>query len=273
MKRRMKSLLISLSQRFLSKEMRRRIIKCTRWPMVGWVRFGSLGRLSPISPHWGYERGLPVDRYYIEQFLAVHASDIRGHGLEVKEDLYSTRFGCNRITRIDIIHPEPGNPKATIVADLTKANHLPSDTFDFIILTQTLHLIYDIRAAAATLYRILKPGGTLLATVSGISKISRDDMNRWGHNWAFTTRSAERLFHECFPVENVKIESHGNVLAAIGFLHGLASQELRCAELDYHDPDYQVLITIRAVKPAVVDESKPAGNLLGRGKTRALLSI
>jgi Methyltransferase domain len=244
-----KPLLISLSQRFFSKEMRRSIIKWTRWPMVGWVRFGSLRRLSPISPHWGFERGLPVDRYYIEQFLASHASDIRGHGLEVKEDVYTSRFGGERITKLDILHPEQGNPSATIVADLTRANHLPSDTFDVIVLTQTLHLIYDVRTAVATLYRILKPGGILLATVSGISKISRQDMDRWGHNWAFTTRSAEHLFHEFFPTQSVKIESHGNVLTAIAFLHGLASEELNHQKLDYQDPDYQVLITIRAVRP------------------------
>jgi SAM-dependent methyltransferase len=210
---------------------------------------GSLRRLKPISLYWGSERGLPVDRYYIEKFLGAHSSDFRGHGLEVKEDLYTSRFGGHRVSKRDIIHPDEGNPNATIVADLTNANQIASETFDFIVLTQTLHLIYDVRAAVATLYRILKPGGTLLTTVSGLSKISRDDMDRWGHHWGFTTRSAERLFHEFFPGENVKVQSHGNVLAAIAFLHGLSSQELRQQELDYLDPDYQVLITIRAVKP------------------------
>jgi ubiquinone/menaquinone biosynthesis C-methylase UbiE len=135
------------------------------------------------------------------------------------------------------------------VADLTCASHIPSDTFDCIILTQTLHLIYDVRAALTTLYRILKPGGVLLTTVSGISKISREDMDRWGHHWSFTTRSAQRLFQEFFPEMNVAVDAYGNVLAAIAFLHGLASEELRHEELDYHDRDYQVLITIRAVKP------------------------
>jgi SAM-dependent methyltransferase len=219
--------------------------------MVGWARLGSLRRLRPISQSWGFDRGMPVDRYYIEEFLGAHASDIRGHGLEVKENLYTSRFGGSRVIKVDILHPEKGNPKATLVADLTQPNDLPSNTFDFIILTQTLHLIYDVRAALATLYRILKPGGTLLATVSGISKISRDDMDRWGHNWAFTTRSAQQLFHEFFPDRNVKVEARGNVLAAIAFLHGLASEELRRRELDHHDPDFQVLITIRAVKPEI----------------------
>jgi SAM-dependent methyltransferase len=239
----------SLARQTLPVSTRRRFARYTCWPPIGWASFGSLRRVRPISPFWGSERGLPVDRYYIERFLAAYISDIRGHGLEVKENLYSSRFGGNRVTKLDILHPEEGNPKATIVADLTKGDHLPSDAFDFIILTQTLHLIYDVRAALATLHRILKPGGTLLATVSGISKISRDDMDRWGHNWAFTTRSAEELFHEFFPEQNVKVKSHGNVLAAIAFLHGLAAEELHQRELDYEDPDFQVLITIRGVKP------------------------
>ena len=39
------------------------------------------------------------------------------------------------------------------------------------------------------------------------------------------------------------------MLAAIAFLHGLAASELRRKELDYRDPDYEVVITLRAVKP------------------------
>jgi SAM-dependent methyltransferase len=242
----------SLARQTLSVSTRRRLTRYTCWPPVGWVRLGSLRRLTPISPCWGSERGLPVDRYYIEQFLNAHASDIRGHGLEIKEDLYASRFGGERITKLDILHPEEGNPNATVVADLTLADNLPSDSFDFIIATQTLHFIRDVREAVLTLSRILKPGGILLATVSGISKISRDDMDRWGHNAAFTTRSAEQLFHEFFPEENLKVNAHGNVLAAIACLHGLASEELRRQELEYHDPDFQVLVTIRAVKPEMI---------------------
>ena len=239
----------SLARQTLSISTRRRLTRFKCWPPIGWARLGSLRRLTPISPHWGSERGLPIDRYYIEQFISANALDIQGHGLEIKEDLYASRFGGERIDKLDILHPEEGNPNATLVADLTVADNLPSNSFDFIIATQTLHLIRDIRAAVVTLFRILKPEGVLLATVSGISKVSREDMDRWGHNAAFTSTSAERLFHEFFPAENVKVDARGNVLAAIACLHGLASEELRREELDYHDPDFQVLVTIRAVKP------------------------
>ena len=45
------------------------------------------------------------------------------------------------------------------------------------------------------------------------------------------------------------VETHGNALAATAFLHGLGVAELRREELDFRDPDYQVLITIKAIKP------------------------
>ena len=171
--------------------------------------------------------------------------------LEIGDDAYTRKFGGYRVARSDVLHLVPGNPRATIVADLTGAENIPSDTFDCIILTQTLQCIYDIRAALKTLYRILKPGGVILATFSGISQISRWDMDRWGHYWNFTTLSARRLFEEVFLPSNVKVDSSGNVLVACAFLQGLASEELRQAELEHRDPDYEVLITVRARKPNI----------------------
>lgn len=218
-------------------------------PAAGRVRFGSLRRVAPISRDWGYDRGLPIDRYYIEQFLAAHTSDICGHALEVADDTYTRRFGGERVTTSDVLHAEAGNPQATIAGDLTCADHIPSNTFDCVILTQTLQLIYDVRAALHTVYRILKPGGVLLATFPGISPISRYDADRWGYYWGFTAQSARRLFGEVFPDENLRVSAHGNVLAAAALLYGLAAQELRREELDQRDPDYEVIIAVRATKP------------------------
>jgi SAM-dependent methyltransferase len=219
------------------------------WPPVGWVRFGSLRRVTPISRSFGYNRGLPVDRYYIERFLNVQAADVRGRVLEIGDNSYTYRFGGNRVTKSDVLHVAEGNPEATIIGDLATADHIPSNTFDCIILTQTLHLIYDVSAAVATIQRILAPNGVALITFPGISQISLDEWSkRW--YWSFTTLSARRLFSEAFPINNVRIEAHGNVLAATSFLYGLAAQELRRRELDVHDPQYEVLITVRALKSA-----------------------
>jgi SAM-dependent methyltransferase len=215
---------------------------------VGVVNLGSLAIVKPISKDFGFDRGQPIDRYYIENFLARYANDIQGHVLEIKEPLYTYKFGSDRITKSDVLHVEPGNPKATIVADLTNADHLPSNTFDCIILTQTLQFIYDVPAAIKTLHRILKPGGVLLVTVSGISQISSEDMERWGQYWSFTTLSIQKLFQEVFEKDKIEVIAYGNVLSAIAFLHGLATEELEKSKLDYHHSDYQVLISARAVK-------------------------
>lgn len=213
------------------------------------VRFGSLRSLTPVSRKFGWDRGgLPVDRYYIERFLADHAGDIAGHVLEVRDDAYTRKFGGSRVTRTDVLHPTADNPRATIVADLTRAESIPSDSFDCVVLTQVLPFIPDVQAAVRTLHRILRPGGVVLATLPGISQIIRYDMDRWGDYWRFTSLSARRLFECAFPGGDVHVEAHGNVLAATAFLQGLSTRDLREAELNHRDPDYEVLITVRAVK-------------------------
>jgi SAM-dependent methyltransferase len=216
---------------------------------VGSVRFGDLRRLNPISTEWGMERGQPIDRYYLEGFLSTHYRDIHGHVLEIGTDKYTRKFGGERVIKSYVLHIEEKKPQVNIIGDLTSADHIPSNNFDCIILTQTLQVMYDVTAAVKTVFRILKPGGVVLATVPGISKISRYDMDRWGYYWSFTTQSSKRLFETVFPKNVIQVEANGNVLAAICFLQGLAKQELKKRELDYFDPDYELLITIRAVKP------------------------
>jgi SAM-dependent methyltransferase len=223
--------------------------RLTRRPALGRIDFGDLRRLSPVSKKFGLDRGHSVDRYYIERFLAEYLADIRGTVLEVGDNRYTKKFGQERVSRSDVLHVEEGHPQATIVADLSRDPTLAANRFDCIICTQTLHVIYDLRAALQCLYRILKPGGVLLATLAGISQVSRFDMDRWGDYWRVTTLSTRRLFDGAFPPESVQINAYGNVLSAVAFLHGIAAGELAEDELNYCDPDYQLVIAVRAVKP------------------------
>lgn len=218
-------------------------------PPPGSVRFGDLRRLQPISKHWGSDRGLPVDRYYIEKFLSANSTCIQGRVLEFGDDRYTSKFADGNIIQSDIVNLlNESNPKTTIVADITSAPHIPSDSFDCVIFTQTLQLIYDFRSAIQTLYRILKPGGTLLATFPGISQTSGTTWDKYWC-WNFTSLSAERLFKEVFPTNNLEVKAHGNLLTTISFLEGLAREELSDDELDYHDPRYEMIVTVKAVKP------------------------
>ncbi len=212
-------------------------------------RLGDLRRVTPIDPNWGFERGTPIDRVYVEEFVGSNANDIRGRVLEIAAPDYATRYG-SEVERVDILMANDGNPRATIVADLTDAPHVPSDTFDCAIVTQTLQFVYDIRAALATLHRILAPGGVLLATVPGITKISPPEDEKYGEWWHYTGRSARRLAEEAFGAGNVETRSFGNVLSASGFLFGLAASDLTSEELAAHDRLYEVTVGVRAVKRA-----------------------
>ena len=236
----------------LSKAVRRRIVRRARLlmqrPRVGGIAFGDLRRLQPISADWGFDRGTVIDRYYIDRFMGRHAADIRGHVLEIGSDVLTRQYGGSRVVRSDVLHVTDSGPPVTIVADLADGRAIPDDAFDCVIVTQTLHLVYEARAVVRTLHRILRPGGVALVTVPGITKISRYDMDRWGQYWSFTTKSARRLFEEVFPAAGVTVEAAGNVLVATAFLQGIAAEELTRSELDYLDADFETLIGIRATR-------------------------
>ncbi len=216
---------------------------------TGTVDFGDLRRTTPISRVFGFNRGLPIDRYYIEKFLASNSADIKGRVLELGDSFYTNKFGGDKVTIKDVLHVVEGNPDATIIADLTDADHIPSDQFDCIIFTQSLQMIVDFRTALNTLHRILKPGGVVLFTTAGLSKIARRiGIDDWGEYWHFTTQSAEIIFQDAFPKGSTATRSYGNVLAATAYLHGLAAEELTNEELDQLDLDFECLVTVRAKK-------------------------
>lgn len=212
------------------------------------VRLGTLRRLSPVSNEFGYDRGLPVDRYYIERFLDVNREAIRGRVLEIGDSTYTLRFGDDRVSRAEVLNVRPGHPNTTFVADLADAPHLPSEAFDCLVVTQTLHLLFDVAAAVRTMHRVLRPGGTVLVTVPGIGPISADEWSSTWY-WSFTPLSATRLFVDVFGADNVEVRAHGNVLTSVAFLEGLATEDLRRHELDAQDARFPMLITVCARRP------------------------
>lgn len=220
-------------------------------PPVGWVRFGNLRRQEPIDRGWGWHRGLPTDRYYIESFLAANADDVQGRVMEVADPAYTHRFGGAKVTKAEVLHVVAGNPQATIVGDLETGLNIPTNAFDCIILTQVLPFLFDVQAAVRHCHQALKPGGVLLLTVPGISQVSPEDRDSWGDYWRFTRSSVKRLLDGAFEPGQVNCQTYGNVLAATSFLYGIASNELTREELDNHDDQFEVIIAARAVKSPV----------------------
>lgn len=211
------------------------------------VLFRDPVRTEPAARGFGAANGTPVDRCYIERFLEKHRAAIRGTVGEIAEDVYTKRFGSGVGSGVVFDFGREARPGG-VAGDLTCPEELPEELFDCFICTQTLNFIYDVPAALRGLARMLKPGGVLLGTVSGLSQVSRFDYERWGDYWRFTDMCLARLLGNEF--RDVETECFGNVAAAAAFLDGLVLEQLPDRSiLDLADPDYQIVVGFIARKP------------------------
>jgi hypothetical protein len=208
----------------------------------------NLRNTTPISDVFGYDRGTQsIHRYYIDKFIEENGNKVKGKVLEVGDSTYMDKYK-EQITLPRIItYRDTGQPNS-FVGDLTNLDALPPSKFDCFICTQTFNFIYDFKTAIRGAAHVLNKNGFLIATVSGIQQISQYDASRWGDYWRFTKQSSANLFSEVFGKGNVSIKTYGNVLSSVAALEGLTSIELNTSELNFHDPNYEVIIGILAKK-------------------------
>lgn len=197
--------------------------------------------LAPLNHDFAYGRGTPIMRRYIDEFLMENKQYIRGDVMEIGDDRYTRKYGGNKVINSYVLHVEDG--ENYIKGDLQTGEGICDDMADCFILTQVLEYIYDIQNAAKNIMKALKKDGVALITVSGISQISKYDMDRWGEYWRFTDRSLKRLFAEIVGEDNVQVHVYGNVKTAVLKLYGACAEELDKEEFAYVDSDYQVMIS------------------------------
>lgn len=203
--------------------------------------------LTPFSRRWGAERGKPIDRYYIEEFLEKHKDLICGKVMEIADNVYTRKYGGENVGESIILHVD-GCGRNAIKGNLETGEGICEDWINTLIITQTLMFIYDTQKTVQNIYRMLKSGGTALVTVAGISQISRYEAENWGDFYSFHEDAVKRIFGEIFGVENIQIECFGNVKTAISLLYGLCCEDLTEEDFNYQDMDYQVIIGIVAHK-------------------------
>lgn len=197
--------------------------------------------IRPVGKLFGQPRGGSICRYYIDEFLTNHKFEIRGRVLEIADRTYTSRF-MERVDESYCLHFDKAfaSEGMDFYGDLIDGTGMRKEFYDCIILTQVLNCIKDIRNTPQILIDSLKPGGTLLITVSGISPVSRLDMDRWGYFWNFTDAAILGMFEakntEC------DIEIYGNYKVACAFLGGMSYTELSEEDLKYVDEDFQVLV-------------------------------
>lgn len=205
-----------------------------------------LNNKKPLSNVYGLDRGTPIDRYYIENFLSSNKDLIRGDCLELLNNNYTKKFGEERVNRSDVLDIDQNNHQATIHSDLRNLDSISDNQYDCIILTQVFQFIDDVPAAIKECYRILKSGGALLITVPALGRI--DCVGGIdGDYWRFTRASLAYLLKQSFPENNLTINSLGNVLASVNFLIGASFEESKL-NTNFNDDNFPLIITAIAKK-------------------------
>lgn len=202
---------------------------------------------KPLSNYHGFDRGAPIDRFYIENFLEQNKEVISGGCLELLNNDYTLKYGGSKVSKSDVLDIDKSNKNATIIDDLRSLRGIADNSYDCLILTQVLQFIDDTTAAISQCYRILKPGGTILVTLPSLSRIDPIS-GQAGDYWRFTVASASYLFNKDFKPEQTEVKSWGNVRSGLYFYAGLAQEDSLVKTLEKNDPDFPLIITVKATK-------------------------
>jgi hypothetical protein len=211
----------------------------------GVPRWGNLRRARPFSSHFGFERGTPVDRFYLEAFLTEWQAAITGDVLEIQAPDYARRYGhaLGRTESVDILPQH----QPTWCCDLADAGGLiPDAHYDCVLLPNTLSVLQRAEGCLQQAWRITRPGGVILATGALLMPLAGDvpEYQR------LTANGWRDVVARAWPGATPVVRSHGNMVAAIAAMLGLAYEELTVAELQADDPQYPVMISLAVRKPS-----------------------
>ncbi len=199
--------------------------------------------LNPISDMYGFDRGKPVDRVYIEQFLAENKKYIKGACLEIVDSHYTKMFGTKKVTRFDALDIFPSK-KANIHGDLRNLTQVKSNEYDCLIITQTFNVVDDYYSVISESYRILKPGGVLLVTMPTISPCQNLKVNMW----RFSNDGMKYAISKYFGKKNVLSSGYGNSEAVKAFWVGLAKEDMTEKEINLKTNELPLIIGAVAIK-------------------------
>ena len=237
------------------------------WPIIRHLRCLQFRRLRPLRNgeivREGRFYGTPIVRYYWADFLNKHRSDIQGRGLEIGTTETLQQYGGQALTQAEAIDVTAHSPEVTVVADLTRSDHVPADTYDCFINQFTMHVLYDLEAALYHSIRLLKPGGVLLINFSCVDYYLARGLDMGTGTpmylyWAFTPIQVVNLLHQSGLTEtDYQMDVYGNLFTRVAYQMNLTAEELTHQELEFLDPGHPLLICVRVVKPISWHGSKP----------------
>ncbi|MGO8955770.1 MAG: class I SAM-dependent methyltransferase [Streptosporangiaceae bacterium] len=199
----------------------------------------------PLSDDHGIDRGTPIVRVYIEEFLGQHREAIRGSVLEVGDSGYTASFGTGRVTTSTVVDIDATNREATLIADLNASSALPDESFDCIILTEVLHLLKSPGTCLRSCHRALREEGSLLITVPALKRLNPKDPD--SDYLRYTPAGLELLLRRAWDGP-FSVTWYGNLRACVAFLVSHVSEEIGSEELRFRDKRFPLTVAARAEK-------------------------
>ena len=196
---------------------------------------------------------LPV-RHYWNLFLRQHRQDIRGSALEIGNANMVKGFGGTAVTRTTVLDAVAGNG-VDVVADLAHAWNVPNSCFDVFINQFSMHVIEDDLSALFHSVRILRPGGVLLVNFPCVSSYPADGLEYTPGKRSFVQRwyspaGVRRMIDRLGLSEHATIETFGNDVGMMAYVHGISTRLLRHQWLAVSDPAVPILVCARITRPA-----------------------
>jgi SAM-dependent methyltransferase len=231
------------------------------WPLIRHLRALQFRRLKPLGD--GRSDNLSPIRSYWYNYLEQHRADIRGQALEIGNTETIRFFGGDQLTRSDALDLSASGPEVRVVADLSRADHVPGNQYDCFVNQFTTAVVYDVEAMLYHSIRLLKPGGVLLINFWCLDfylyrgLIMESGLPLYMYWWFTPIQVVNLLRGMGLAAADFHVEVFGNLLTRMAFLMNLDARELTRQELDVNDPGQPLLICARIVKPEDWQVEKP----------------
>ena len=210
-------------------------------PKPGTVRFGDFGRLWPFSHRFGFDRGAPVDRYYLQQFVRSIRPVVRGRCLEIGGSLKNNwlyRFDVDEFRTLEL---EQSRVADDLVGDAADRGVLDPESWDSILAFHVLEHCPNPFAVASNMCAWLRPNGHACIVVPCAQRVH----NYPGDYWRFMPDGLRVLFRD---FSEVNVSTYGNPLTVVSNYLALSHTELLAEDMDAVHPDYPVLACVVARK-------------------------
>ena len=207
---------------------------------VGSINLGSFANGKPFCHEFGYTRGTPIDRVFLDVFIDTIRDQVYGATLEIggrKEDKSLYRF--QNAEPFETLDVEAGSG-ADHVGDAHCITLFRPGSWDSILAFNVLEHCERPWIVVSNFLYWLRPGGMAFCVVPNAQRLHRGPRDYW----RILPDAASSLFSD---FEEVTILRYGNLLTSQAAMSGIAAEELHYA-MAYSDRDYPTVTCISARK-------------------------